>query len=211
MKKQLILFVLFSISITTIFAQQTGTFSTSNRIGLRLTNPNGIVSYWGENGGEKWIFGLSGAANDDSFIIYDRVNSQPAIVIDGATDDFEFRASANILGKLKVGNPVTLPADYVAGFHGKILSEEIKVNLHENWPDYVFEDSYELMDLNVVEGFIMENGHLPEIPSAKDVEANQGIELGEMNRKLLQKIEELTLYVIEQNKRIKALEEGVKK
>ena len=62
-------------------------------------------------------------------------------------------------------------------------------------PDYVFKEDYDLISLQEVQNYIKKNGHLPNIPSAKDMEEN-GIQLGEMNMKLLEKIEELTLYVL---------------
>ena len=74
-----------------------------------------------------------------------------------------------------------------------------------NWPDYVFEEDYTLRPLSEVEAFIAANNHLPDVPSQTEIETN-GAELGEMNRILLQKIEELTLYIIEQDKRIQELE-----
>ena len=73
-------------------------------------------------------------------------------------------------------------------------------------------DDYKLMRLDELETKIKETGHLPEIPSAKEV-SEKGVSVGEMQSKLLQKVEELTLYVIDQNKRIAALErenEGLK-
>ncbi|GGD07570.1 hypothetical protein GCM10011368_06870 [Hyunsoonleella pacifica] len=73
-----------------------------------------------------------------------------------------------------------------------------------NWPDYVFTNDYKLPTLLEVEAYIKENGHLPNIDSAKEVEKN-GVLLGEMNAKLLEKIEELTLYIIEQQKQIELL------
>ena len=82
---------------------------------------------------------------------------------------------------------------------GKIRSQEIKVET-ANWPDYVFGKDYELPSLQEIEQHIKEKGHLPGIPSAVEVKAN-GVDLGEMNAKLLKKIEELTLYLIESEKR----------
>ena len=89
--------------------------------------------------------------------------------------------------------------------NGKIKTQEIKVDL-SGWPDFVFYDDYELPTLNEVEGYIKGKGHLKDIPSAQDVE-NNGVLLGEMNAKLLQKIEELTLYTIAQQKEIESLKE----
>ena len=89
--------------------------------------------------------------------------------------------------------------------NGKIKTKEIKVTL-DGWSDFVFEKEYNLASLKEVESHIREKGHLKDIPSAKEVEKN-GIYLGEMNSKLLQKIEELTLYTIQQQKEI----ENIKK
>ena len=88
---------------------------------------------------------------------------------------------------------------------GKIHSEEVKVDLSVPAPDYVFKEDYNLRTLEETQKYIKENGHLPNIPSAKEMEEN-GVELGVMNMKLLEKIEELTLYILEQEKRIKKLE-----
>ena len=102
-----------------------------------------------------------------------------------------------------VGIGITDPGTWKLAVNGKILATEIKVET--GWADYVFEKDYLLPSLEEVEKHILEKGHLINIPSAAEVEAN-GIELGEMNRLLLEKIEELTLYIINQEKRIKKLE-----
>ncbi|QLC66929.1 hypothetical protein LPB248_11680 [Flavobacterium sp. LPB0248] len=82
--------------------------------------------------------------------------------------------------------------------NGNIRSREVKVEA-VNWPDYVFEEDYKVSSLENLEKYIKENKHLPEVPSAKEI-ADNGLELGEMNKTLLKKVEELTLYLIEQNK-----------
>ena len=88
---------------------------------------------------------------------------------------------------------------------GKIMAEELRVQNSIAWPDYVFADGYQLKSLQEVEDHIKENQHLPGIPSAEEVKAD-GQHLGEMQIKMMEKIEELTLYIIEQNKRIEKLE-----
>jgi len=105
-------------------------------------------------------------------------------------------------------NTNVIPAGYAFAVKGKIISEELKVQLTEAWPDYVFATDYELQTLEEVERFILENGHLPDIPSAQIVEEN-GILLGQMNAKLLEKIEELTLYTIQQKKELKVSKTAV--
>ncbi|KAB5483124.1 tail fiber protein [Flagellimonas hadalis] len=94
-----------------------------------------------------------------------------------------------------VGIGTTNPGTYKLAVKGKIRAEEIKVET--GWADYVFKEGYTLPTLKEVERHIKEKGHLINIPSAKQVEEN-GIELGEMNKLLLEKIEELTLYLIQQ-------------
>ena len=91
---------------------------------------------------------------------------------------------------------------------GNIHAEEVKVDLSVPGPDYVFEPTYDLKSLEEIEKFIKSEKHLPEIPSAKEMEAN-GVQLGEMNMLLLKKIEELTLHLIEKDKEVNELKETV--
>ncbi|MBO9596026.1 MAG: hypothetical protein J7599_24195 [Niabella sp.] len=103
------------------------------------------------------------------------------------------------------------PSGYKFAVAGKAIMEEVKVKLQASgWPDYVFKPSYRLMPLKKVERFIRENGHLPEVPSAKQIEQN-GVEVGANQAVLLKKIEELTLYIIDQQKQITQLQQDIKK
>ncbi len=86
---------------------------------------------------------------------------------------------------------------------GQVKAKSIKVTL-SGWSDFVFDNDRHLPSLSEVENYIKNNRHLPDIPSAKEVEDN-GVDLGEMNAKLLQKVEELTLYVIDLQKQIDEL------
>lgn len=107
-------------------------------------------------------------------------------------------------GNVAIG---TMPNnDYKLAVKGVIRSEEVVVELMTSWPDYVFASDYSLPKLKEVKAFVCENGHLPGLPNASQVSEN-GLGLGEMNAKLLEKIEELTLYIIEQEERIQKLEE----
>ncbi|MGC6471093.1 MAG: hypothetical protein ACON4E_07495 [Flavobacteriales bacterium] len=90
---------------------------------------------------------------------------------------------------------------------GNIRAGDVKVHAISDWCDYVFEDDYDLKSLEEVEAFIEQNKHLPEIPSAVEVET-EGIQVSEMLQLMMKKIEELTLYSIEQDKRIKELEKA---
>lgn len=111
-------------------------------------------------------------------------------------------------GNVKIGTSAASPTDELLTVFGVIHAKEIKVSL-DGLADFVFDDNYKLMPLHQVEQFVKTNNHLPEIPSAAEVQKN-GLSMGEMQNKLLQKIEELTLYVIEQQKRIEQLEKNQK-
>lgn len=87
---------------------------------------------------------------------------------------------------------------YRLAVNGNIHTKEVNVDAN-NWPDYVFKRTYKPIGLNLLKNYIDKNRHLPEIPSEKDVAIN-GVNLGEMNKTLLKKVEELTLYLIEKDK-----------
>ncbi|HTF03231.1 MAG TPA: hypothetical protein VK826_04365, partial [Bacteroidia bacterium] len=92
---------------------------------------------------------------------------------------------------------------------GTIRAKEVRVNT--TGCDFVFEPNYKLMSIDSLGTFVQKEKHLPGIPTAKEMEGDQGVALGELNTLYLQKIEELTLYVIELNERIKVLEAAKEK
>lgn len=108
-------------------------------------------------------------------------------------------------GRLAIGSE-DMATDYQLSVDGKIIAEEVRCQLKVDWPDYVFADGYPLMPLNHIEQAIKKDGHLPGIPAASIID-QQGVDLGDMQVKMMQKIEELTLHLIEMNKRIIQLEE----
>eukprot|EP01133_Synstelium_polycarpum_P016615 gene16615-19735_t len=127
--------------------------------------------------------------------------------------DIDFKAR-NINGEnLSLSGNIALGTSDVKGYklavNGKVRAQEIKVET-ANWPDYVFAKDYQLPSLKETEKHIQDNGHLPGIPSASEVK-NNGVDLGEMNAKLLQKIEELTLHLIDMEKKNDALTNRVLK
>lgn len=113
-----------------------------------------------------------------------------------------------ITNTLQIGNMVSLPSGYKFAIAGNMIAEQVKVKKQVNWPDFVFAKEYKLPTLASIEQFINENKHLPEIPSAKEVEKD-GQDLGEMNRLLLKKVEELTLYLIDQNKKFESQQKEI--
>ena len=115
-------------------------------------------------------------------------------------------ANSTTNGNIYIGDSATYPTntgDYKLYVEGGILTEKVKVALRStaNWADYVFADNYELMPLKDVEKFINSNKHLPGIKSAKEL-MEDGLDVAQMQAKHMEKIEELTLYVIEQEKKI---------
>ena len=128
-----------------------------------------------------------------------RSNTGEGIAIIGQPDRVALSVSRNT-SNVGIGTKDT--KGFKLGVNGKIAATEVKVATYANWPDYVFKKEYNLPSLNEVENQIKENGHLANIPSAKAVKKD-GFFLGEMDAKLLQKIEELTLYTIQQEKEIK--------
>lgn len=119
-----------------------------------------------------------------------------------------FMGSTYISTDLRIGT-TNRASGYALSVNGKVACTEVLVQAVASWPDYVFASDYKLMNLQTLEENIRQNNHLPGIPSAKQIE-KEGLNLGEMQKLLLQKIEELTLYLIEQDKVINQLKEEIK-
>jgi hypothetical protein len=118
----------------------------------------------------------------------------------GCTGCYEDRFVVYNNGKVKVGN-VSTPDGYRLYVEQGILTEKVKVAVKNsaNWADYVFADNYPLSKLTDVETFVKQNKHLPNMPSAEEMVKN-GLDVATMDAKLLEKIEELTLYMIQMQK-----------
>ncbi|XHR97338.1 hypothetical protein ACFJIV_12175 [Mucilaginibacter sp. UC70_90] len=110
--------------------------------------------------------------------------------------------TGNIFATGNVGIGTTDTKGYKLGVNGSVIATSVTVKLNSAWPDYVFKSAYQLPSLTEVKSYIDQNQHLPEIPSAEEVEKN-GQNLGEMNKLLMKKVEELTLYAIENEQKDK--------
>ncbi|WP_285060267.1 hypothetical protein [Pedobacter ginsengisoli] len=208
---------------------QTNTFPTTGKVGVGTTSPASLLHLNGTS---------TTNASGDVILILQAAHSSSTIGSGGIVKFTNNVASANVAsirtytegasnvslrfqtgygtGALtdrmtisnsgNVGIGTTTPAEKLS-VKGKIRAQEVKVEM-ANWADFVFAKDFKLPTLKETEKHIQEKGHLPGIPSAAEVEKN-GIELGDMNKKLLQKIEELTLYLIEQEKKIQTLNNQV--
>jgi hypothetical protein len=147
----------------------------------------------------------------DEVRIYNRALSETEIAQIYNSTFPEFSAFCNQLfcddRGVAIGT-TNIPDGYKLSVLGKIIAEGVKVEMQTNWPDYVFDDGYKLRSLQEVDRYIKEHHHLPEMPSATEIK-NNGLDLGEMNAKLLQKIEELTLYQIELLKKLEQQENRI--
>lgn len=121
----------------------------------------------------------------------------------------ELKEKMRISANGNVGKGTTSPQAKLA-VNGNILATEIKIKTDIVAPDYVFEPDYKLNSLAEIEGYIKENKHLPEIPSAKEI-IEDGLDVAAMNLLLLKKIEELTLHLIEKDKMMKQVMDRLEK
>jgi hypothetical protein len=106
----------------------------------------------------------------------------------------------SLTGNLGIGTKD--PRGYKLAVNGRMIASSVTVLDYANWPDYVFNKGYQLLPLTTVQNYINQNHHLPEMPSAVDVEKN-GVNVGEIIRLQTKKIEELTLYLLEKEKQLK--------
>lgn len=199
-----------------------------SRLKFSSSTSNGNMRYEIGSNVFKMIVGENGqtmdlelTATDDVFIRADEhIVLDPAANFKVILDDRAFGGDINndamfITGDGRVGmgidnltDPDDMPAGYRLYVKDGILAERVKVALStsNDWADYVFGDDYELMPLAEVAKFVEKEHHLPNVPSAEEV-VEKGIDVAKMDALLLEKIEELTLYIIDQNKRIGDLED----
>ncbi len=177
-------------------------------VGIGTTTPdfsqkltvNGDIRMLGS--GNKIVVGTAGIASD-YLLLQDVVSGNPAFqwIQDGS-------AKFTIEGETgNVGIGTTNPGNYKLNVSGKIRADEVVVNM--TGADFVFSPGYKLPELSEIEKYIKENKHLPGFASAMEMEEN-GVNISEMQTKLLKKIEELTLYAIEQEKKNTQLEQRIK-
>lgn len=157
-----------------------------------------------------WRFGLYNNSGNP-YVQYNAGSAVKNIYYDGP--EFIWRNVAGTTTYLKITNTGSVgvgtatTGSFKLAVEGTIGTREIKVTSTNPWPDYVFRPGYALPKLGDLENYVQTNQHLPGIPSAEEIKKDGGVALGEMNRKLLEKVEELTLHIIQLNKRIEQLEQ----
>jgi len=175
--------------------------STSGNVGIGTTNPDQKLTVKGGIGFEHNSLDKKLYSPEDGLLEWMTHNAAGihgfSISHQGAKAVYLNTSGISYINGGNLGIGTTLPTEKLE-VNGKIRAREIKVEASP-WPDYVFAKDYHLPSLAEIEKHIKEKGHLPGIPTAAEVKAN-GINLGEMNAKLLQKIEELTLQLINQSK-----------
>lgn len=183
-----------------------GTMSPEEKLHVVSTDWQTVFQNQGNS--NKWYFGASdlgwAVAEDDLFVISSTGVSSSGIVFLDAGDQAMGIGTRHI------------PTGYKLAVDGNVIAEQVRVELSDGsgaWPDFVFDPNYNLMPLADLASYLKKNKHLPDVPSADEI-ALDGINLGEMDRVLLQKIEELTLHMIhlsEQNNELKKEVDKLKK
>ncbi|WP_340066367.1 hypothetical protein [Ascidiimonas aurantiaca] len=223
MKKRILLIMLMGMSfglnaqekIQTEIGLKSDFIYKNGNIGIGTTNPqqklqignNGFALH---DGGHK-VLTFNPYTTNFGSIRYDVGGKRFTIetIVDGSLmTHMHIASNGDVIVNHKLGIGTWNPGTWKLAVNGNIRAKEIKVETE--WSDFVFEKDYDLPTLAEVENHIKAKGHLKDIPSAEEV-AENGIFLGEMDSKLLRKIEELTLYTIQQEKRLENLESKNKK
>ena len=121
------------------------------------------------------------------------------------TNGFKLRVAGDVnFDRVSIGGEY-IPEKCLLSVRGSIYCADIMVASHDNWPDYVFEENYELLELDQLENYIDNKSHLPGVPTKEEINS-LGLSQSEINELLLKKIEELNLYIIELNNQINNVE-----
>ncbi|MES2774123.1 MAG: hypothetical protein V4722_08055 [Bacteroidota bacterium] len=179
---------------------------------LTIQNDGGQVSI-----GARTTFNVDGEAirvnGTNPSIGFSYNNTYRGFIEQGATDLFIGVNGGKLhldATQIAVGTVKNTADGYKLAVTGKIICEEVRIKLNTAWPDYVFDEQYKMPTLSDLGHFIKTNKHLPNIPPAKEME-KEGIDVGIMQKKMMEKIEELTLYILQQQEQINELKKQVNK
>jgi hypothetical protein len=180
-------------------------------LGLTNSDPVGLLHLYTPNstGYNLFIEQNTTGSGGTGQTIRVKNNGTKAFHVENATGTIYDAFSVFGDGRTLIGNAsqVTMPSGYKLYVQTGILTEKVKIALasSSDWSDYVFDDNYKLRSLEEVNAFIKQNKHLPGIPSAQELVEQGGIDVAKMNAKLMEKIEELTLYMLQLNEKNKEL------
>jgi hypothetical protein len=194
------------------------TIISNNNIGIGTSTPGALLDI--EQGVTPTTAMIIQTQNTNSYgygvlvAVNSANNTLKALTVTDPVNGDKFIVNANgntsITGQVVIGDQtVPTPAPYNLFVSGGILTEQVQVALKANWPDYVLDKKYPILPIKELEQYISKNKHLPDVPSASEIEKN-GVNLGDMDAKLLKKIEELTLYIIKQQQESEQLKNEVK-
>lgn len=162
----------------------------------RLLDSGIFLELWDKESGHRAFVKLM----DDNHII--QASKLHGMMIKAVNDSMNFVANSFNFRGGKIGiNCKNDLDDYAVAINGGLISTRVTVRVYDNWPDFVFAPGHTMMSLAEIEKYVNENRHLPGIPSSEEM-SEKGLDVAEMDAALLQKIEEMTLYIIEQQKQI---------
>jgi len=203
------------------------TLNTSNNAGIGTSNPLARLHITGTTGIDEIAIN-SGNLNEEATIQFysggigvvapvkktfiQLINNDIKIGTNSNNDNGKFIIRSNgsdrmwvdSAGNVTIGTAYKVANGYRLSVNGKIMSEEVRVQMDADWPDYVFDKDYKLMPMDELKNYINTHKRLPGFAPAAEVKAN-GIDLGNTNKQLLEKVEELTLYLLELKKEIDLL------
>ena len=194
------------------------TVTGAGNVGIGTTTPEGKLDIYGSvfiNTNANLYLKASATSPSDpgDLVFLANSNTEYArIYANPGGSDLRFSVGTTPTTRMLVTNTGnvgigTLTPSYKLSVEGTIGARRVKVT-QESWADFVFEPTYKLPPLAELEAYIKANKHLPDVPSAEEI-TKEGLDVGEMNKILLQKIEELTLHLIEQEKKIAAQQEQI--
>lgn len=179
---------------------------TSFTVGKHDDNHRGLVI---DNAG-SYGWNLMELKNVQGSKMIVKGNGNVGIGTTAPTKKLHVQGDSFLSGKVQIGNVSTTSNQYDLFVEKGILTEQVKVAVKSTgeWSDYVFEEDYNLMPLRELENYVSKNKHLPNVPSAEEV-VKEGINMAKMDAKLLEKIEEAYLYIIELKQEVEQLKTQV--
>ncbi|MBS1524885.1 MAG: hypothetical protein JST19_04505 [Bacteroidetes bacterium] len=188
------------------------TITGSSATGLAVTNSIGTITFSNDTttlqtvanffprGDTRYLKTSTAAATYQPLLGYTAANDADVVHLTGNEN---ISGTKTFAGAIAIGT-TSVPTGYQFAINGNTIATSVTLKAEANWPDYVFDNGYHLRPIDELSRFIAVNHHLPDVPSSEEI-SKEGENLGEMNATLLKKVEELTMYMIEQQKEIDQL------